>query len=74
MSLVNLRSTIGPLGLTYYEHRHGKFIPYTPSGIVLPPRCPAGGFPFSITFHFADGSSSTNGAKVPCPHHTPRRR
>lgn len=74
VSLVKLRSTIGPLGLTYYEHRHGKFIPYTPSGIVLPPRCPASGFPFSITFHFADGSSGTSGAKVPCPRPTPRRR
>jgi hypothetical protein len=74
VSLVKLRSTIGPLGLTYYEHRHGKFIPYTPSGIVLPPRCPVGGFPFSITFRFADGSSSTSNAKVSCPRPTPRRR
>ena len=74
VSLVKVRSTIGPLGLTYYEHRRGRFIPYTPSGIVLPPRCPAGGFPFSITFHFADGSSSTSDAKVPCPRTTRRRR
>jgi hypothetical protein len=67
VALVKVRSTIGPLGLTYYEHRRGKFVPYTPSGIVLSPRCPAGGFPFSITFHFADGSSSTSDANVPCP-------
>jgi hypothetical protein len=74
VSLVKIRSTIGPLGLTYYEHRRGKFIPYTPSGIVLPPHCPAGGFPFSITLHFADGTSSTNDAKVPCPRPAKGRR
>ena len=73
VSLVQVRSTIGPLGLTYYEHQHGKLIPYTPSGIVLPSRCPAGGFPFSITFHFADGSTATNNQTVPCPR-SPRRR
>ena len=72
VSLVKVRSTIGPLGLTYYEHRRGKFIPYTPSGIVLPPHCPAGGFPFSTTFHFADGSRTTSDAKVPCPRPRPR--
>jgi hypothetical protein len=74
VALVHVRSTIGPLGLTYYAHRHGKFVPYTPSGIVLPPRCPAGGFPFSITFHFADGSSATSNQTVPCPRRRASRR
>jgi len=74
VSVVRVSSTIGPLGLTYYEHRRGKLVPYTPSGIVLPPRCPAGGFPFSITLQFADSTSATSDTTVPCPHAARRRR
>jgi len=67
VSLVKLRSTIGPLGVTYYEHLHGEFVPYHPSGITLPPTCPRRGFPFAITFAFADGSTTTSHASVACP-------
>lgn len=74
VSVVRVSSTIGPLGLTYYEHRHGKLLRYTPSGIVLPPRCPAGGFPFSITLQFVDGTSAISDTKVPCPNTNTRRR
>lgn len=73
VALVKVSSTIGPLGLTYYEHRHGKYVPYTPSGVVLPSRCPAGGFPFAITFHFADGTSTASTTTVPCPRPARRR-
>jgi hypothetical protein len=67
VALVKVRSTIGPLGITYYEHIHGRFIPYSPSGISLPPRCPYQGFPFKATFDFADGTQSTSSERVPCP-------
>lgn len=69
VALVKLRSTIGPLGVTYYARIHGKFVPYQPSGIILPARCPRRGFPFAITFKFADGSGTTSRALVPCPRH-----
>lgn len=69
VALVKLRSTIGPLGVTYYAHIHGKFVPYQPSGIILPDRCPRHGFPFAITLKFADGSGTTSHALVPCPPH-----
>lgn len=65
---------IGPLGVTYYARIHGKFVPYQPSGIILPARCPRRGFPFAITFKFADGSGTTSGARVPCPQHPRRAR
>jgi hypothetical protein len=68
--LVKLRSTIGPLGITYYNHIHGRFVPYRPSGIVLPHRCPKNGFPFAATFNFADGTKPTAKTVVPCPRHT----
>lgn len=68
VALVRLRSTIGPLGITYYNHIHGKFVPYQPSGIILPHHCPRGGFPFAARFAFADGRQLTTHTKVRCPH------
>jgi hypothetical protein len=67
VSLVRLRSTIGPLGITYFQRIHGKFVPYQPAGIVLPHRCPRGGFPFAARFTFADGGELTAHTKVLCP-------
>jgi hypothetical protein len=67
VSLVRLHSTIGPLGITYYDHVHHAFVPYHPNGILLPHRCPHGGFPFSASFTFAEGTTSTVERKVPCP-------
>lgn len=67
VALVTVRLTIGPLGITYYERVHGRFVPYRPSGIILPSRCPRGGFPFEVTFDFADGTTATGKDRVPCP-------
>jgi len=67
VSLVRLRSTIGPRGVTYYKRLHGNFVPYQPPGITLPDRCPRGGFPFALTFTFADGTTTTTRERVPCP-------
>jgi hypothetical protein len=36
-------------GLTYYDNIHGRFIPYSPRGILPPNKCRRGGFPFSAT-------------------------
>lgn len=68
IAIVNLQSSIGPLGITYYNHIHRKFVPYHPSGIVLPPSCPKGGFPFSAKFAFANGEYTVARARVACPH------
>jgi hypothetical protein len=35
--------------------------------IVVPRRCPSGGFPFAATIVFADGSSTRTQTAVPCP-------
>jgi hypothetical protein len=67
--VAHLRSTIGPQGLLYREHTHGRTIAYKPKGIVLPRKCPHGGFPFAAEFSFEDGSSSQAKATVPCPVH-----
>jgi hypothetical protein len=70
-SVVSMRSTIGPLGLTYYRHLHGRLVAYHPEGIDLPARCPRGGFKFAATFTFLDQATKLLHARVPCPgaHH-----
>lgn len=42
--------------------------------IVLPPRCPSGGYPFAAAFTYADGATGSSAAKVPCPARTSRSR
>lgn len=36
--------------------------------VLVPTRCPAGGFPFAADFLYADGSSGGATARIPCPH------
>lgn len=37
------------------------------NAVVVPPRCPPGGFPFAAEFNYADGSSGGASALAPCP-------
>lgn len=67
VAVVRLHATLGPRGLTYYEHTHGHTIAYRPQGVLLPNKCPRGGFAFSATFGFLDGSTTNAQATVPCP-------
>lgn len=73
-SVTHLQATIGPLGLTYYEHRHGHTIPYHPKGIILPRQCPRDGFPFAATFSFADHTNTTTRVTVPCHPRAPTQK
>ncbi|MHB8491921.1 MAG: hypothetical protein ACYDA6_06890 [Solirubrobacteraceae bacterium] len=74
VSLVALSATIGPQGLLYLKSEHGREVPYTPKGIVLPERCPRGGFPFAAAISFQGGARSTAKARVRCPGNQRRRR
>lgn len=67
VAVVQLHATLGPRGLTYYEHVRGKLVAYKPQGILLPRKCPHGGFAFSATFAFLDGSQTKAHTSVPCP-------
>jgi hypothetical protein len=67
VSVISMDAGIGSKGVTYYNFVHGKRVPYTPQGVVIPSRCPAGGFPFQARFHFADGSSESMSTASPCP-------
>jgi hypothetical protein len=66
VALVSLRATIGPRGLTYYRQTHGQSIPYSPKGFVVPPVCPGGGYPFAMSFSFANGTKESAHTSVPC--------
>jgi hypothetical protein len=67
VAVVRLHATLGPQGLTYYEHVRGRLLAYKPRGILLPNKCPHGGFAFDATFAFLDGSHATAHTTVPCP-------
>jgi hypothetical protein len=67
VAVVQLTTTLGPLGITYYEREHGRTIGYQPRGLLLPNRCPRGGFPFAAQLGFLDGSTTAAHTVVPCP-------
>jgi hypothetical protein len=39
----------------------------SPSPIVIPRRCPRGGFPFAASFSFAGGAQASESGRLPCP-------
>ncbi len=71
ISVIHLRASIGPIGVTYYEQVAGRTLAYQPRGILLPPKCPRGGFPFATEFRFEDGSKASAHTAIACP---PKRR
>jgi hypothetical protein len=67
VALTRLTAHFGPAGLTYYEHKHHKLIPYKPQGILLPHQCPKEGFKFAAKLTFAEYDSILTEADIPCP-------
>jgi hypothetical protein len=67
ISVLRFSSTLGPLGLTYYEQVHSRTVAYRPQGVVLPKRCPRKGFPFTAELRFAGGADVKALARAPCP-------
>ncbi len=59
--------TLGAHNVAYYRKVHGKRRLYHVRGIVLPDRCPKGGWPVESQFSFEDGTSLTARRSVPCP-------
>lgn len=57
-STVDFTLTIGSNG----RHRSGAG-----NTVIVPSRCPAGGFPFDAEFTYADGSAGSARAAAPCP-------
>jgi hypothetical protein len=61
----------GPDHFVYYKSVRGRRVAYSPKGLLLPPVCPHGGFPFEAQFLFQDGTNATARTTVPCPHASP---
>jgi hypothetical protein len=64
----------GPDHFVYYKSVRGRRVSYAPKGLILPPVCPRGGFPFEAQFTFQDGTVETASTTVPCPRQTHRTR
>jgi hypothetical protein len=67
VAIASVDVTLGPRGLTYFEQVGGSSLAYTPRGILLPTKCPRGGFHFAVRFSFLDGSSQQAEHVVQCP-------
>jgi hypothetical protein len=73
VSVINLRATLGPRKVLYYEKISGQTLAYRPTGILLPPTCPRRGFPFSAEFTFTDSSHANASTAARCAAHKGRR-
>lgn len=59
--------TLGASHAAYYKTVHGTRKLVHVRGIVLPERCPRGGFPIESEVGFADGTTATAKTAIPCP-------
>jgi len=55
------------LSLTLGERGGGRRRDGRANSVIVPRRCPAGGFPFAAQSTYADGSSGSATATAPCP-------
>ena len=53
--------------VAYYKKIHGKRKLFHVEGIILPKKCPRGGWPVASKFSFEDGSTVLAKRTVPCP-------
>jgi hypothetical protein len=66
-SAVSSFLTLGAKNVAYYRKVHGRRELFHVKGIILPTKCPRGGFPVASQFSFEDGSTVTTRSTVPCP-------
>lgn len=59
--------TVGGSNVSYFQSVHGKKKLISLRGIIVPRKCPAGGFPTEGMVDFADGSTLTVHPTIPCP-------
>jgi hypothetical protein len=59
--------TLGAPNAAYFEKVGGKRKLVHVKGIIVPKKCPKGGFPYLTRFAFEDGTTSTVTGTIPCP-------
>jgi hypothetical protein len=67
VALVALRTTLGGPGILYSERVGRRTVRFHPRGLLLPPSCPRGGFPFAARLTFAGGGKAAASTQVACP-------
>jgi hypothetical protein len=67
-SIESVFATFGAANVAYYENVHGKRKLVHIRGMVVPKKCPAGGFATEGIVGFANGSTLTVNPTIPCPH------
>jgi hypothetical protein len=60
-------ASIGSSHVAYFKTVHGRRTLVHVGGLIVPTRCPAGGFPTRGTAVFADGATFTVNPAIPCP-------
>jgi hypothetical protein len=65
-AIVEMKASLGTRSQTYYRTVGGRRVRFTPKGATLPGSCPVGGWPFTATFGFGDGSTAEAAASVGC--------
>jgi hypothetical protein len=61
-------ATLGAGDVAYFKTVHGRRSLAHVKGLIVPSKCPAGGFPTRGTVVFADGATFTVNPTIPCPH------
>ena len=67
VSIESAYATIGASNVAYFKTVHGRRTLVRVPGLIVPRRCPAGGFPTRGTAEFADGATFTVDPTIPCP-------
>lgn len=60
--------TLGAANAAYFEPVKGKRKLVHVKGIVVPKKCPRGGFPYATQITYYDGLTNTVKGTIPCPH------
>lgn len=60
-------ATLGASNVAYFKTVHGRRTLVPVKGLIVPGRCPPGGFPTRGVVEFADGATFTVNPTIPCP-------
>jgi hypothetical protein len=66
-SIESAFATLGASNVTYLKTVHHRRTLVHIKGLIVPKRCPTGGFPTRGSVQFADGESFTVNPTIPCP-------
>jgi hypothetical protein len=66
-SIESAFASIGSSHVAYFKTVHGRRTLVHVNGLIVPTRCPAGGFPTRGIAVFADGATFTVNPTIPCP-------